>query len=65
MDRDEIRYRKIEILNARKEKNLKQKQLERRCFWTYPFGHIWQETNLYCVKCLVCGKHEIWHEDAL
>ena len=68
MDKDKIKYRKIEILNARKEKKLTQKQLERRCFWTWPFGHVWKE-NTYTLMhlivpesktCLVCKKYEIY-----
>lgn len=56
MNRDKIKYRKIEILNTRKEKKLTQKQLERRCFWTYPFGHVWPEVCINDATCLICGK---------
>jgi len=65
MDKDKIHYRKIEILEARKEKKLTQKQLERKCFWTHPFGHVWPERYVRVRTCLICGKCEYLYEDAL
>lgn len=72
MNKREIRQKKKSIINEQKpEKELleqeysEKRKIEKTCFWTWPWGHVWQHTHLYCVKCLVCGKREIWQEDAL
>ena len=34
----------------------KRKKKERRCFWTWPIGHLWENIQPYTMKCRYCGK---------
>jgi hypothetical protein len=35
------------------------RRLERRCFWTWPWGHIWKRGETGALRsCLSCGRTE-------
>lgn len=59
MDKEGIKNKKNKILCDRqkdKDQEKTQRQLEIKCFWTYPFGHVWPKVCINDAKCLVCGK---------
>jgi hypothetical protein len=34
-----------------------------KCFWTWPWGHVWEKTRFSWVeKCSVCGKEILLHD---
>jgi len=42
-------------LREERRPGVKQRQLERRCFWTWPWGHVpvWVHDD---IRCAVCRK---------
>lgn len=60
----ELRALKIHASDQRKmhkRDERKQKRLQRRCFFTRPWGHeyVWllNEADLKERRCIACGKH--------
>ena len=51
----DLREKKREWVKVRDERNRvrrAEESLQRACFWTWPFGHVWGAFQL----CEVCGK---------
>lgn len=55
---------KREIRATLAQKKKEQRAHERRCFWTWPLGHQWQNVErigpYYIDRCLICGKRTAW-----
>jgi hypothetical protein len=44
-----------EQLREQQRPHREQRALVRRCFWTWPWGHVWAPTtNKYVRECAVC-----------
>ena len=58
--------RKLAVLIPRREANQRyqrevtqRKRNERRCYWTWPFGHVYDKVPAKeCTACVGCGKSE-------
>lgn len=46
-------------LSEMSRERIEQIKIKLRCFWTYPFGHVWgdhQNSTTYDRMCVLCGK---------
>ncbi len=59
-DVNSVYERKLAVLTERAERKAKkreQRQRQRRCFWTNPYGHAYETTEGSCyLHCVGCGK---------
>jgi hypothetical protein len=66
-DRNSVRERKRRIVQAKREREKPGKREDRewrkerrQCFWTFPWGHVYEEwSDIDTSLCSVCGK-ETW-----
>ena len=58
----EIREKKRRTLNARRPPPsvAEQKHRERVCFWTWPWGHAWEQRADGKTVCAGCGRITEW-----
>jgi len=68
MNKTQIQNKKFDILKEIRDKKKKEidvaKKIEKICFWTWPYGHVWNiiqrsSAGMWTKKvCLVCKKCE-------
>ncbi len=51
--------RKVYRETARKYKKI-QAQRQRDCYWTWPWGHMYETRGPYTKVCMVCNKEIYW-----
>lgn len=50
---------KRELAKERRARRKELKAPSRRCFWTWPCGHLWDITGRFTVTCAYCGKRSL------